>query len=78
MIPYPRQVLMSAVILLAVANLRFAEVESGEICAWSYGRTHLIVDVQAELRVDGNLGIVLDNPSRVYDARKGGNSIVTQ
>ncbi len=60
------------------ANLTFAEVEFGEICAWSYGRTHLIVDVQAELRVDGNLGIVLDNPSRVYDGRKGGNSLVTQ
>lgn len=60
------------------ANLTFAQVEDGEICAWSYGRTHLIVDVQAELRTDGELGIVLDNPSRVYDGRKGGNSLVTQ
>jgi len=60
------------------ANLTFAEVENGEICAWSYGRTHLIVDIQAELRVDGDLGIVLDDPVRVYDGRTGGNSLVTQ
>ncbi len=60
------------------ANLTFAEVENGEICAWSYGRTHLIVDIQAELRVDGDLGIVLDDPVRVYDGRTGGNSLFTQ
>jgi hypothetical protein len=59
-------------------NLTFVEVENGEICAWSYGRTHLIVDVQAELRADGDLGIVLDDPVRIYDGRKGGNSLVTQ
>ena len=59
------------------ANLTFAEVEDGEICAWSYGRTHLIVDVQAELRTDGDLGIVLDEPARIYDGRKGGSSLVT-
>jgi len=60
------------------ANLTFVEVENGEICAWSYGRTHLIVDVQAELRADSDLGIVLDDPVRIYDGRKGGNSLVTQ
>jgi len=60
------------------ANLTFAEVEDGEICIWSYGRTHLIVDLQAELHPDGELGIELDDPVRVYDGRKGGNSLVSR
>lgn len=60
------------------ANLTFAEVENGEICAWSHGRTHLIVDIQAELHADGGLGLVLDDPVRIYDGRKGGNSLITQ
>ena len=42
------------------ANLTLAAVENGEICAWSYGETHLIVDVQAELSIDGNLRIDLE------------------
>ena len=60
------------------ANLTFAEVEDGEICIWSYGRTHLIVDFQAELLPDAELGIKLDDPVRVYDGRKGGSRRVSQ
>ena len=63
---------------VTAANLTFAEVEDGEICIWSYGRTHLIVDLQAELHLDAELGIELDDPVRVYDGRKGGNSLVSR
>lgn len=60
------------------ANLTLAAVENGEICAWSYGKTHLIVDVQAELNIDGDLRIDLDEPLRIYDGRKGGTGLITQ
>ena len=53
------------------ANLTIAPVEEGEICAWSFGEVHLIVDVQAELSEDAVFGLLVDEPVRVYDGRRG-------
>lgn len=55
------------------ANMAVVATGGDGTCVWSSVEMHLIVDVQAELVNDRELGLdVLASPERVYDGRKGG------
>ncbi|MGA1345424.1 MAG: M15 family metallopeptidase [Ilumatobacteraceae bacterium] len=55
------------------ANMAVVTTGGDGTCAWASIDMHLIVDVQAELVTERDLGLqVLPSPERVYDGRKGG------
>jgi hypothetical protein len=55
------------------ANMAVVTTSGDGTCVWASAAMHVIVDVQAELVTERDLGLqVLPSPDRVYDGRKGG------
>jgi hypothetical protein len=52
-----------------VTNLALVEVEDGAMCIYTRASAHVIIDVQAELVADHDVGVIPVPPTRVHDSR---------
>ncbi|MEO6652674.1 MAG: hypothetical protein ABIP17_08465 [Ilumatobacteraceae bacterium] len=52
-----------------VTNLALVELDAGRVCLFTLASAHLIVDVQAELTEEHEIGLSPVIPTRVHDSR---------
>jgi hypothetical protein len=54
---------------VTTTGLAIVAVDQGEICAYTLSPAHLVIDVQAELTGQHDVGLVPVTPTRVHDSR---------
>ena len=50
-------------------NLAIVELDAGEMCIYTDAAAHVVVDLQAELVTDHDVGVLPTTPTRVHDSR---------
>jgi hypothetical protein len=55
---------------VTTTGLAIVGIDDGEICAYTMSPAHLVIDVQAELTNEHNVGLLPVTPTRVHDSRE--------
>ena len=53
-----------------ITNLAVVDLDEGEMCIFTKASTHVIIDVQAELVTEQQIGLLPITPTRVHDSRE--------